>query len=579
MRLSEALTLLKQNSSSQAAPFRVFLVCGFTPLHLQTFLSAHLGLALPQRRIEVETGLYGDFSGNLERLKRAPADCGVVVLEWADLDARLGIRGLGGWRVRDFTGILDHVEKRLNRIAAAIQSISKRFPIAVCLPTLPVPPIQPTQAGWQAGAFDFQLRGCLYSFASRAAANPGVKMVNPEWLDLISPPADRLDVKSEVSSGFPFKLPHADAFAGLLALLVQGRAPRKGLITDLDCTLWKGILGEIGASQIFWDLDHHSHMHGMYQELLRSLAASGVLIGVASKNDPAQVEEAFNRPDLILRREHVFPFEVHWNAKSGSVARILDAWNIAADSVVFVDDSPAELAEVQAAHPEIECLQFPADPQEVYQLITRLRNLFAKGPATEEDALRLASIRSMNHQLSESGASGPTADEFLEQAESELTFSLSKAPWDARVLELINKTNQFNLNGVRYTEIDLRRFIAHPDAFLLKASYQDKFGPLGKIAVVLGRTERQTLHVQSWVMSCRAFSRRIEHECLNHLLRTFDVERIQFEFIGTSRNKPLQDFLAGIAGTAPQPGLSISKKMFFEKCPRLFHRVQEEVNG
>jgi FkbH-like protein len=167
----------------------------------------------------------------------------------------------------------------------------------------------------------------------------------------------------------------------------------------------------------------------------------------------------------------------------------------------------------------------------------------------------------------------------LEQAESELTFSMSKTPWDPRALELINKTNQFNLNGIRYTESDLKRLIRHPNAFLLKASYQDKFGPLGKIAVMLGRMDGQTIVVSAWVMSCRAFSRRIEHECLNQLFKTFDAERIRFEFANTPRNKPLSDFLVEIAGTMPEPGVEITRKHFFDRCRRTYHTVQEEVNG
>jgi hypothetical protein len=163
--------------------------------------------------------------------------------------------------------------------------------------------------------------------------------VNSEWVDRVSPPADRLDVKSEVSHGFPYKLPHADAVAGLLSRLIQSPAPKKGLITDLDNTLWKGILGEIGAAQISWDLDQKSHSHALYQELLRSLAAGGGLLAVASKNEPLQVEQAFARRDLILGKEHIFPFQVHWGPGVSSIARILEA-GISERRAWFVDDSP-----------------------------------------------------------------------------------------------------------------------------------------------------------------------------------------------------------------------------------------------
>src|SRR5437899_13061782 len=124
--------------------------------------------------------------------------------------------------------------------------------------------------------------------------------------------------------------------AELLSRLVQNRTPKKGLITDLDDTLWKGLLGEVCPEEVSWDLDHRSHMHGLYQQLLQALSAAGVLIGVASKNDSSLVEKAFQREDLILSRDAIFPMEAHWGPKSESVARILKTWNVAADAVVFI---------------------------------------------------------------------------------------------------------------------------------------------------------------------------------------------------------------------------------------------------
>jgi len=109
---------------------------------------------------------------------------------------------------------------------------------------------------------------------------------------------------------------------------------------------------------VSWDLAGHHQLHGLYQLLLAALAEEGVLIGVASKNDPASVQQAFLRKDLLVRPNQIFPMEVNWNAKSSSVERILRTWNIGADSVVFVDDSPMELAEVAAALPGIECVRF-----------------------------------------------------------------------------------------------------------------------------------------------------------------------------------------------------------------------------
>lgn len=578
MRLSDALTILHEAPAAGASEFSVFLVCGFTPLHLETFLKAHLQLALPRHRTSIETGLYGDFCGTQNRLRQASPDCGVVVLEWPDLDARLGLRSLAGWRLSDFTEILDNVRSRLALVEETVKTVSLRFPVVISLPTLSLPPLERMVPTWSAGPLDLQLQELLSSFAVAASHSPNVRIVSSAWLDRVSPPAGRYDARSELLDGFPYTLSHASALSGGLARLIQSPVPKKGLITDLDDTLWKGIIGEIGRDRVSWDLDQKSHMHAVYQELLRSLSETGVLIAVASKNDPALVEEAFRRRDLILHKDCIFPFEVHWNRKSESVSRILRAWNVGPDSVVFVDDSPAELAEVKSSHPGVECLLFPKAAQDVYELVGNLRNLFIKPAATEEDQIRLASIRANFDMRREAESPEVDADTFLEQAGSILEFSSAKDA-DPRVLELLNKTNQFNLNGDRYTETGLTRRLANPDVFLLKVSYEDKFGRLGKIAVILGRIQENTLHLHSWVMSCRAFSRRIEHACLDHLFRKFAAEEILFDFKATERNQPLQEFFTGFVGRLPESPFRLSADVFHQKCAPLFHRIEEEVYG
>jgi FkbH-like protein len=312
--------------------------------------------------------------------------------------------------------------------------------------------------------------------------------------------------------------------------------------------------------------------------MLKSLAEIGVLMGVASKNDPAVVEGAFRRHDLIVPRDAIFPMEVHWHAKSASVSRILEAWNVGPESVVFIDDNPAELAEVQAAHPAIECIRFPGSPKEVYSLLTRLRDLFAKPLITAEDRLRVRSLRTSRLVREQSVAGSAAPDAFHQQAESVVTFKSGAPALDARTVELLNKTNQFNLNGIRYTEAELRRLV-DADGILIKTNYSDKYGPLGTIAVLLGHSAGRTLSVKGWVMSCRAFSRRIEHACLDHLFRRYDVDAIEFDFAATARNQPLQEFFSALLGEVPESRFALRRDIFYERCAPLFHQIEEEVFG
>jgi FkbH-like protein len=309
--------------------------------------------------------------------------------------------------------------------------------------------------------------------------------------------------------------------------------------------------------------------------MLASLAEAGVLIAVASKNDPTLVEEAFRKAKPILDRQKIFPVEIHWGAKSESVARILRAWNITADSVVFVDDSALDLAEVKQAHPDIECRLFPRDNEKAaYELLEDLRDLFGKQALSLEDEIRLESLRAAH--IAQDGVSPQSdPDRFLKEAEGKLALSFSKNSADSRPLELINKTNQFNLNGKRHTEASWKRYLSDPQVFVMVASYEDKFGPLGKIAVLAGRRSDGILRLDHWVMSCRAFSRRIEHGCLLRLFEKFDAREADLDFVPTPRNGPLQEFFTGLLGAAPGPGCSIQRDQLLENCPPVYFEIQE----
>ena len=579
MKLIEALNILRRAPSESAEKFVVSLVCGFTPLHLETLLAAQLQRLEPERRIKISTGLYGDFMGNLERVAESGPDAAAVAMEWQDLDPRLGVRSLGGWLPDVLPNIIENVRVRLASVESALQRISTELPVVACFPTLALPPISHTP-GWQASSFEMEVCARVASAVDRVVRLPNVKVVNPQQLDFLSPLGQRFDVSSEILTGFPYRLPHASVLAELLSRLINGPAPKKGLITDLDDTVWQGILGEVGPEGVSWDLEHHSHMHAVYQQLLRALSAEGVLVAIASKNDPKLVAEVFDQRSPILSENAVFPIEAHWGPKSESVGRILKAWHIGADSVVFIDDSAMELAEVKQAHPAVECIRFPqGDAAGIYELLRRLRDLFGKSAIREEDAIRLASLRQAEAMPRDDEASELTREKFLEHAEAELTITFAKETLDPRALELVNKTNQFNLNGKRHTQTSLQSYLRDPHAFLMVVSYKDKYGPLGKIAVIAGHFLAKTLSIDAWVMSCRAFARRIEHRCLDELIAKFSPDEIEFDFTETARNGPIRTFLIEALGTPPESPYRASSKVFLQRRQRTYHRILETIDG
>ena len=575
MKLFEALQLIQAPRPPAVERARYFLACSSTPVHPRTFLHAHLLSRCPATAIEIDASRYGDLTGALEELDPAGYRGVAILLEWYDLDPRLGFRRLGGWSPAAFADILATVRAGFERIERAVARLAAAVPVALALPSLPLPPIE-ISAPAQALDLETALHHHAWAFAARCAARPGVRLLSPAELDRLSPPAGRFDLRAELAQGSPYTLSHASALGELLSRLLAPAAPLKGLITDLDDTLWSGILGETGIAGIRFTLDGGAQIHGLYQQFLESLAARGVLLAVASKNDPALAEQALARPDLLIAAQAFFPVEAHWGHKSESVARILKAWNIAPDAVAFVDDSPLEIAEVQSRFPEIRCLAFPTGkPAEFPAFLHTLREWFGKPSIGEEDRIRAQSIRGAAAlEAARTAAAG--SESFLASLEARLSFRLSREASDQRALELINKTNQFNLNGRRLDEPRWRELLARPDAFLLTVEYADKFGPLGKIAAVLGERRPRAAAVSFWVMSCRAFSRRIEHATLRALFRLLDIETISFDYRPTERNAPLREFFSalGIAESEPE----IARSQFEARCPVLSHAIQEAAH-
>jgi FkbH-like protein len=437
-------------------------------------------------------------------------DAAAVVVEWPDLDSRLGYRQTGGWGPAELENIVTTAGRAAERLVQSVQRIPNSLHIALSLPTLPLPPVFYTSIR-QTSIGEMRLREAIVTAGRSLAALPNVAIVSSQLLGEESPFAHRYDLKSDLLSGLPYTIAHASALAKALTELIAPSEPRKALITDLDDTLWNGVLGDVGAETIAWDLASQSQIHALYQQLLRALADQGVLIAVASKNDPNVVDQAFARPDILLPRDKIFPMEAHWHAKSASVARILQTWNIGADSVVFVDDSPMELAEVGEAHPGIQCLQFPkGDYAAAAGFLRELRQMFARPRLSEEDVLRRESIRQSAElrQIAEGGESA--TDAFLAGMNARIIVDFERAVSDARVLELINKTNQFNLTTVRRDEAEVAKLVSSDAHRVYAAEVSDRFGNYGLVAVAVIDCGPDAWQIDTFLMSCRVLRRGVE---------------------------------------------------------------------
>jgi FkbH-like protein len=566
--ITEALEIAR---AAQTIPdeFSVQLACSFSPLHLKTLLTAHLQQRSANRRVIVGEGVFGDLTATISHSIKSSAIA--IALEWQDVDPRLRYREGGAWGKSLQTDLIETARMMLGRIDAAIRRLPVHISVALSLPSLPLPPAFHTPS-WQASKLELTLKAMIFDFAARLTEHRSVSVLSELWTAESS--AKRLDLKSDLLVGFPYSVPHADYLARGLAQLLIPAQPLKGVITDLDNTFWSGLVGEVGSDSVRWDPATRYYLHGLYQKLLASLADEGVLIGIASKNDPNVVSEALKRQDLLISPDKIFPIEVHWAPKSQSVTRILKKWNILADSVAFIDDTPLELAEVESVHPSITGLTFPVgDYEGVLSLLKKLRELCGKSQLSEEDALRLESLRH-GAEFEEQAVSAGTSETFLSSLDATVGFDFDVAPSNPRILELVNKTNQFNLNGVRLTGDEWQNRLNRPGAFVAAVKYDDRFGALGTIGVVQGFVDSSATHIQTWVMSCRAFSRRIEHQTIRKVCETFDSPQIIFDFAPTAKNGPIQDFFEIVLNEKPTTSFGFSRSHFQETCPPLYHRVE-----
>jgi FkbH-like protein len=571
--LKEALQLVAR--PARGSPYRLWLCCGFEPLHLRTFLNAHARarLAAPggelERGVEVLAGLFGDLTGTIRKAVSQDEPVPLaVVLDWTDLDPRLGIRegyvvtpDVGASVVAEATARLQVIEQLLTT------GVAKRRVVMV-LPTAPLAPWLSAGLPGQEGALELELTALIGAFAARCARAGVLVAARPE--------GNSYDPRAHIEVGFPLPNSYSDVLAARVAALLIPATPKKGLITDLDNTLWKGIVGDDGAGSLRWSLEDKARAHGLFQQFLAGLHGQGVLLAIASKNDREPVIQALARTDLLVPAAAFFPVETSWGPKSDSVRAIARAWNIGLADIVFVDDNPLDIAEVSAALPEVECLTFPAgDLAQTLGLINTLRGRFARTTVSEEDRLRAESIR----RAAEFGEAAQSADPegLLAGLEAEVTLSFDAGSFDPRAFELLNKTNQFNLNGERWEESDFRQTLAMHGSVLCVAAYRDRFGPLGKISVMVGSLRDGLLTVRSWVMSCRAFSRRIEHSMLKGLFDRTAAQTIEMSWKATARNGPTRDLLATYFESPPTQGtLQLSHALFEQRCPPLYAKLKIE---
>jgi FkbH-like protein len=323
------------------------------------------------------------------------------------------------------------------------------------------------------------------------------------------------------------------------------RPAAKCLLLDLDNTVWGGILGDVGPEGIHCanEEGYPGNAYAAFQHALLALRSRGVLLAVASKNDAALVEDAFRkRLDMPLRPEHITDWEVHWGPKSESLLRIASRLNIGVESIVFLDDNPAEIAFVRMVLPSVRAYQMPSRPEDFVAFLANLAD-FDQLQLSSEDMKR-PELYELRKKQTEMALGATDLETFYRSLKTVLTPEKANRTNLDRIVQLIQKTNQFNLTTRRHDQAELVKRIDHgSELWAFRA--RDVHGDHGVIAVALLDFNAALCKIDTLVMSCRVIGRTLETAIL-HFLEERALSRrsteTSGEYLPTSKNDPCKDF-------------------------------------
>lgn len=355
----------------------------------------------------------------------------------------------------------------------------------------------------------------------------------------------RIYVNADITYSVDF-IPHIAKHLTDIIQAVSGTF-KKCLILDLDNTIWGGIIGDDGIEGIQIGSLGIGKAFTEFQLWAKQLKNRGIILAICSKNTEEIAKEPFlSHPEMILRLDDITIFVANWENKPDNIRYIQSALNIGFDSIVFVDDNPFEREMVKQAIPKLTVPEIPEDPAEYLNYLRNL-NLFDTASYTEEDEMRTKQYQ--EEALRNSVQSTfDNEEKFLKSLGmlSEIKpFNVFTIP---RVAQLTQRSNQFNLRTIRYTEEDIKLVSYSNDFFTLSITLEDKYGDYGLIsAIILKKETNHKLFIDTWIMSCRVLKRGVESFVLNaiiHIAKEKGFKMLVGEYIPTKKNKIVKNHFA-----------------------------------
>ncbi len=326
---------------------------------------------------------------------------------------------------------------------------------------------------------------------------------------------------------------------------------KKCIVLDLDNTLWGGVVGEEGIEGIALSLTPPGASFIAFQQALRDLHDRGVILAINSSNNP---DDALNvirtHPNMILKEPHFAAMRINWNDKVQNLRELAKELNIGLDSMVFLDDSPHNRENVRTFLPEVETPELPADPSQYAKFLHSLPH-FKGSEITDEDKMR-GNLYVTERLRKEAEKQYADRGEFLKSLGIEVHFFEDDASSLARLSQLTEKTNQFNVKKRPLSVGEIQGYISRGDYGVFHAKAIDQFGDQGIIAFALVRKEPREWHIESLLMSCRVIGRGIEQAFVSEIAHRAEgagAKRLSITFEPSEKNEPARKFVDDLFGS------------------------------
>jgi FkbH-like protein len=339
---------------------------------------------------------------------------------------------------------------------------------------------------------------------------------------------------------------YADHVARVVAA-IRGKSG-KVLILDLDNTVWGGVIGDDGLDGIqIAQGDARGEAHLAVQRLALDLRQRGIVLAVSSKNTDEVARAPFEKhPEMLLKLDHIAVFQANWNDKATNIQAIAEELSLGLDAMVFLDDNPVERGLVRKLLPQVAVPELPEEP--AYYARTLAAGGYFEAVAFASEDLKRAGFYQDNARRAGLQKQVGGVDAYLTSLEMTITFQPFDATGRARIVQLINKSNQYNLTTRRYTDPEVTEAENDASVFTLQVRLADIFGDNGMISVVICRPgEAGEWEIDTWLMSCRVLGRKVEHMVLREILghaRVAGIHKLMGVYRPTERNKLVVDHYA-----------------------------------